>query len=157
MYKNKLCPMCPTLLQKLFPFSNEHYSQHAFDQYSIVHFSTGILLSLFIKKLSFVFILSRLFEFFENSTFFINLNRKLGYKFPEDTLLNSIIDDICVVYGSFIGNKIGFFNTIKLYLTILFIQKGIGYKSGIDIVLEAFRFILPINKNKNKNKNKTKK
>lgn len=151
MYKNKLCPLCPTLLQKLFPFNNEHYSQHAFDQYSIVHFSTGILLSLFIKKLSFVFILSRLFEFFENSKFFVNLNRKLGYKLPEDTLLNSIVDDICVVYGSFIGNKIGFFNTIKLYLTILFIQKRIGYTSGIDIVIEAFTYIFSFNK-KNKNK-----
>ena len=66
MYKNKLCPLCPTLLQKLFPFSNKHYSQHAFDQYSIVHLSTGILLSLFFKKLSIVFIISRIFEFFEN-------------------------------------------------------------------------------------------
>jgi hypothetical protein len=156
MYKNKLCPLCPTLLQKLFPFNNEHYSQHAFDQYSIVHFSTGILLSLFIKKLSFVFILSRLFEFFENSKFFVNLNRKLGYKLPEDTLLNSIVDDICVVYGSFIGNKIGFFNSIKFYLFILFIQKGIGYTSGIDIVFEVFSFLFP-NAKKNKNKNKNKK
>jgi hypothetical protein len=51
------------------------------------------------------------------------------------------------VYGSFIGNKIGFFYTIKLYLTILFIQKGIGYKSGIDIVIEVFSFIFN-NKNK---------
>ena len=142
MYKNKLCPLCPTLLQKLFPFSNKHYSQHAFDQYSIVHLSTGILLSLFFKKLSIVFIISRIFEFFENSEFFININKKLGYKLPEDTLLNSVIDDICVVYGAFIGRKIGYLNSIKLYLTILFLQKSIGYKSGIDIVTEIFSILL---------------
>ena len=147
MYKNKLCPQCPTLLEKLFPFSNKHYSQHAFDQYSIVHLSTGILLSLFVKKLSIVFIISRLFEFFENSEFLININKKLGYKLPEDTLLNSVIDDICVVYGAFIGKKIGFLNSIKLYLTILFLQKSIGYKSGIDIVTEIFNFLLKKNKN----------
>jgi hypothetical protein len=142
MYKNKLCPLCPTLLQKLFPFSNKHYSQHAFDQYSIVHLSTGILLSLFVKKLSIVFIISRIFEFFENSEFLININKKLGYKLPEDTLLNSVIDDICVVYGAFIGIKIGYLNSIKLYFTILLLQKSIGYKSGIDIVTEIFSILL---------------
>jgi hypothetical protein len=148
MYKNKLCPVCPTLLHKLFPYNDKHYSQHALDQYSIVHFSTGILLSLFVKKIQTVFILSRLFEFLENSKFIINLNKNLGYKYPEDTLLNSVVDDILVVYGSFIGYKIGFLNSIKLYLTILFLQKVFRFKSGIDLVIEAYTHIFSINKNK---------
>jgi hypothetical protein len=152
MYKNKLCPICPTLLHKLFPYSDKHYSQHALDQYSIVHFTSGLLLSLFIKKISIIFLFSRLFEFFENSKFFINLNTKLGYKLPEDTLINSVFDDIWVVYGSFIGYKIGFLNSIKLYLTILFLQKVFRLTSGIDIVIEVFSYIFSIKKNNKKNK-----
>lgn len=153
MYKNKLCPICHTLLQKLFPYSDKHYSQHAFDQFSIIHLSTGLLLSLFFKKISVIFILSRLFEFYENSKIIINLNKNLGYKYPEDSLLNSIVDDLCVCYGSFIGLKIGILNSIKLYFTILFLQKISGLQSGIDLVIESVTNILPTN-NKNKNKNK---
>ena len=50
--------------------------------------------------------------------------------------------------GAFIGYKIGFFNSIKLYLTILFLQKVCGFDSGIDIVIEVVSHFFPTNKNK---------
>ena len=87
-----------------------------------------------------------------------SLNQKsLNLFFNEELyLLNSVVDDIWVVYGSFIGYKIGFFNSIKLYLTILFLQKVCGFDSGIDIVIEVVSHFFPTNKNKN-NKNKNNK
>jgi hypothetical protein len=153
MYKNKLCPICPTLLQKLFPYNDKHYSQHAFDQYSIVHFTTGLLLTLFIKKISIIFLFSRLFEFYENSQFLINIHKKLGYKLSEDSLLNSIVDDLCVGCGSFIGNKIGFYKSIKLYFTILFLQKNFGFSSNIDLIIEQIPILVKLFKNNKNNKN----
>ena len=153
MYKNKLCPVCPTLLHKLFPYNDKHYSQHAFDQYSIVHFTTGLLLSFFFKKISIIFIFSRLFEFFESSQFYININKNLGYQFPEESLLNSIIDDLCVVCGSFIGIKIGFYKSIKLYFTIIFLQKIFGFSSNIDLIVEQIHILVKLFKNNKNNKN----
>ena len=95
---------------------------YLFDQYSLLHFSVGVIAYFFNIKLYTWIILHILFEITENSNQGIHfINKYLlfwpGGKLKSDSFLNIIGDNItaflgwiCAYYLDKIGNKLGWYN-----------------------------------------------
>ena len=103
--------------------------KYIFDQYSLLHFTSGIVCRYFNFSLTFLFIFNIIFEYIENTKkgmYIINNYLKIwpGGKTSSDTLINSISDIIISLIGWICMDFLIKRNMIK-----------IGYEFSIGVLL----------------------
>ena len=82
-----------------------------FDQYTLLHFATGVIMFFWNINLKNAIIINILFEIFENSKFgmnFINNHFKIwpGGKSSSDSFINAITDIMFAVFGWLLAFKL---------------------------------------------------
>ena len=80
------------------------------DQYSLLHFSTGIIARFFHIPFTYFFIMHFIFEYFENIPEIAHLINKIqwwpGKKPSVDSLINSVSDQMFAMLGWYVANKL---------------------------------------------------